>query len=364
MIDIHCHLLPAVDDGAKSWEITLEMCRMAEADGVTHIVATPHANYEYAYDRASHLALLDELRLRVPGMSFSLGCDFHLSYENIEDAMQHPERYAIGDTRYLLVELSEYSAFNVAQTLYELQTVGLVPILTHPERNPLILGKPDLLHEYADVGCLFQITANSLTGFWGKPSQKMCEEMLRNKMVHFIASDAHGIKSRPPILSAARDAAARIIGAEAAEKLVDANPAAVVANQVTEQIAAAVNFSGQCHDRHLRVPAVSDASSSAPNRLYRRQNSTFRRHLSRFPDREHIPHKIIHPYRSIFSIGNINNLTSRSVQSSFCNPHNFLKSTGTLLSTFLSSDTALSQCCRILKHPILSLPHPVYLLGS
>src|SRR5208282_6298550 len=183
--------------------------------------------YEYAYDRASHLALLEELRQRVPGMSFSLGCDFHLSYENIEDAKQHPERFAIGDTRYLLVELSEYSAFNVPQMLYELQTAGLVPILTHPERNPLILAKPGLLQEFAAVGCLMQITANSLTGFWGKPSQKMCEEMLRNKMVHFIASDAHGIKSRPPIMSAARDAAARIIGSAEAEKLVDANPAAV-----------------------------------------------------------------------------------------------------------------------------------------
>ena len=109
---------------------------------MTHIVATPHANYEYRYDRASHLALLEELRSRVPGMSFSLGCDFHLSYENIGDAMDHPERYAIGDTRYLLVELSEYSTFNVAQTLFQLQTAGLVPIITHPERNPVILGDP------------------------------------------------------------------------------------------------------------------------------------------------------------------------------------------------------------------------------
>ena len=168
MIDIHCHLLPAVDDGAKSWEVTLEMCRLAEQDGVTHIVATPHANYEYSYDRAAHLGLLEELRARAPELSFSLGCDFHLSYENIEDAMAHPERYTIGDTRYLLVELSEYSAFNVAQTLFELQTAGLMPILTHPERNPVILGNPELLNGFADVGCLFQITANSLTGFWGK----------------------------------------------------------------------------------------------------------------------------------------------------------------------------------------------------
>jgi protein-tyrosine phosphatase len=235
MIDIHCHLLPGIDDGASSWEITLEMCRLAQQDGVTHIVATPHSNYEYRYDRAAHLALLDELRSRVSGMSFSLGCDFHLSYENIEDAMHHPERYTIGETRYLLVELSEYSIFNVAQMLYQLQTAGLLPILTHPERNPMVLNRPDLLQELAAAGCLFQITANSLTGDWGKPAQQFCVEMLRNKMVHFIASDAHGIKNRTPILSQARNAAAKIIGAAEAEKLVSANPSAVVSGQLIDR---------------------------------------------------------------------------------------------------------------------------------
>jgi protein-tyrosine phosphatase len=236
MIDIHCHLLPAVDDGSQSWETTLEMCRIAEQDGVTHIVATPHANYEYQYDRDLHLERLEELRTRAPKLTFSLGCDFHLSYENIEDAMRHRERYAIGDTRYQLVELSEYSAFNASQTMHLLQTAGLIPILTHPERNPVILGNPDLLNRFADVGCLFQITANSLTGFWGKPKQQFCEQMLKKNMVHFIASDAHGVKNRTPILSAARDAAAKIVGAAAAEKLVCGNPQAVVSNQAVEQI--------------------------------------------------------------------------------------------------------------------------------
>ncbi len=230
MIDIHCHLLPCVDDGARSWDTTLEMCSLAVQDGVTHIVATPHANYEYRYDRARHLALLDELRSREPRLNFSLGCDFHLSYENIKDALEHPERYAIGDTRYLLVELSEYSAFNVAQTLYRLQTVGLMPIVTHPERNPAILSNPSLIDVFSDAGCLFQITANSLTGFWGRTSQKMCQAMLTKKLVHFIASDAHGTRNRPPLLSAARDAAAKIISADAAAKLVDANPAALLKN--------------------------------------------------------------------------------------------------------------------------------------
>ena len=236
MIDIHCHLLPAVDDGSQSWETTLEMCRLAELDGVTHIVATPHANYEYRYDRVEHLDRLEELRTRAPKLTFSLGCDFHLSYENIEDAMDHPERYTIGDSRYLLVELSEYSAFNATQTIHQLHTAGLMPILTHPERNPVILGNPDLLNKFADVGCLFQITANSLTGFWGKTKQKFCEQMLKKKMVHFIASDAHGTRNRPPMLSFARDAAAKIIGATAAEKLVNGNPQAVLCDQATELI--------------------------------------------------------------------------------------------------------------------------------
>lgn len=235
MIDIHCHLLPCVDDGAKSWDVTLEMCRLAQQDGVAHIVVTPHANYKYRYDRGLHQALLDELRSRAPGLTFSLGCDFNLSYENIEDAMVHPERYAIADTRYMLVELSEFSAFNVPQTLYQLQTAGLVPIVTHPERNPVVLANPGLLTEFADVGCLFQITANSLTGSWGKASKKTCETMLKNNMVHFIASDAHGVKNRPPILSAARDAAAKIVGLTAAEKLVVGNPIAVLSNQDTLQ---------------------------------------------------------------------------------------------------------------------------------
>ncbi len=234
MIDIHCHILPGIDDGARNWETTLEMCRLAQQDGVTHIVATPHANYEYRYDRAAHLALLDELRARVPELGFSLGCDFHLSYDNVEDARQHPERYVIGETHYLLVELSEYSTFNVARTLYELRSAGLMPILTHPERNPLIVDKPELLDEFARAGCLFQITGNSLTGFWGKRAQQFCMEMLRKKMVHFIASDGHGVKNRTPVLSQARDAAARIVGAAEAEKLVVANPGAVVNGQLLD----------------------------------------------------------------------------------------------------------------------------------
>ncbi len=239
MIDIHCHLLPATDDGAKNWDVTLEMCRMAAADGTTHIVATPHANHEYRYDRGAHLALLNEVRARIADagihLALTLGCDFHFSFENIEDAIAHPDRYVIGDTRYMLIELSDFSIYHVEHSIFKLRSAGLEPILTHPERNLELLKKPELVRNYVDAGALVQLTANSLTGFWGKPSQKMCESLLHQGLVHFLASDAHGLKGRPPLLSPARTAAARIIGDAAATRLVEDNPAAILANQPLPQ---------------------------------------------------------------------------------------------------------------------------------
>ena len=110
MIDIHSHLLPEVDDGPKNWEIAVEMCRLATADGITHMVATPHANDRYAYDRpylSSLLAHLQQLVGDVPQLT--LGCDFHLSYDNLQNALDHPHAFTIGDSRYMLVELSNYS---------------------------------------------------------------------------------------------------------------------------------------------------------------------------------------------------------------------------------------------------------------
>ena len=109
MFDIHCHILPEVDDGPKSWDIAVEMCRMAVADGITHAVATPHANNRYSYDRNYLKDLLAQLQARVgTSPQLSLGCDFHLSFENLERVLEQPHLYTIGETNYLLVELSNY----------------------------------------------------------------------------------------------------------------------------------------------------------------------------------------------------------------------------------------------------------------
>jgi protein-tyrosine phosphatase len=230
VIDIHCHLLPEVDDGPKSWDVAVEMCRMAVADGITHAVATPHANDRYAYDRVYLSGLLSQLGERVgPGLDLTLGCDFHLSFENLERVLDQPHIYTIGETNYLLVELSNFSVpTRLSECFTRLADRGLMPILTHPERNPILQQTPQRILEWAEQGCLMQITASALTGFWGERPEIVARWLLDRFAVHIVASDAHDTKRRIPNLSAARVVAEKIVGAEYADALVEGNPRAIV----------------------------------------------------------------------------------------------------------------------------------------
>jgi len=235
MIDLHCHILPSVDDGSDSLETSVEMCRIAYRDGITHVVATPHANFEYRYDREAHRLRLEELQRQVPELHLLLGCDLQLSFENFTDALENPGRYTIGNTRYLLVELSEYGVPRATlDALYRLHQAGLITIVTHPERNPMLSRRFELLREMVGMGSILQITANSLTGFWGQEARRSAEKMLKSGLVGIIASDAHSPSGRTPVLSWARDAAAGMIGAQAAGRLVEDYPAMVLADKPIE----------------------------------------------------------------------------------------------------------------------------------
>jgi protein-tyrosine phosphatase len=230
VIDIHCHILPEVDDGPKSWDVALEMCRMAVADGITHIVATPHANDRYVYDRAYLSGLLDQLREKFgPSLQFSLGCDFHLSFENLERVLERPHNYTIGDTNYLLIELSNYSVpTQLSECFTRLADCNLTPILTHPERNPILQQTPKRILEWAEQGCLIQVTSSALTGFWGERPEMIARWLLDRSAVHILSSDAHETKRRVPNLSAGRAIAAKLVGADYATALVEGNPGAIV----------------------------------------------------------------------------------------------------------------------------------------
>jgi len=232
MIDIHCHLLPGVDDGPKTWETTLEMCRMAQQDGVRQIVATPHANHTFPYSREEHEASLQQLRNQFSGLEFVMGCDFHCSYENVQDAIQNPQRYSIGDTRYLLLEFNDFaSARQMTDTMAVLAGSGFRCIITHPERMALAAENGDFARALVDAGGLVQITANSLTGFWGPRVQKISERVLKAGLVSIIASDAHETKRRVPILSEAWRVAAKLVGQEYANELVAGNAEAILRNR-------------------------------------------------------------------------------------------------------------------------------------
>jgi protein-tyrosine phosphatase len=230
MVDIHSHILPCVDDGAKSWEMAVEMCRMAAADGITHMVATPHSNDEFRYDRSAHEATLAQLREKIGGaLELSLGCDFHMSFDNIVALRKDPTQFCIGKTNYLLVEFSDFGVSRqVLTTLEEFLDFGLVPIVTHPERNPMFQAKPELVVQMAALGCVVQVTANSFTGFWGNGPRKTADWLLKKSAVHVLASDAHDLKRRTPVLSGGRDAVAVLAGNEVANLLVSGNPEAIV----------------------------------------------------------------------------------------------------------------------------------------
>ena len=233
MIDLHCHILPLIDDGASSWEIAGQMCRAAVADGITHTVATPHANSQFAYDRQVFLQRLEELRQLCSGeLKLSLGCDFHLSYENLELLFADPGNFLIEGTRYLLIEFNDYGLPpRFDHLLFRMRAEAqIVPILTHPERHPLLQRHPEMVSPWIEAGCLVQITANSLTGHWGHKAKEVAVWLLQKQLVHIIATDAHDLVHRPPVLSAARDFVSTKFGKDVASALVESNPRTVVEN--------------------------------------------------------------------------------------------------------------------------------------
>jgi protein-tyrosine phosphatase len=233
VIDIHCHILAEVDDGPRSWEVAEEMCHMAAADGIEHIVATPHANHRYPYDREFLAHVLDYLRQRVGEIPrLSLGCDFHLSYENLKDVMVCPDRYIIEGGNYLLAELSNYSVpAQIEEHFSRLLTKGITPVITHPERNPILQKTPQRMLQWVELGCVIQVTGSALTGRWGETAWRTAQWLLQRNAVHVLATDAHDTKNRPPVLSTARQAAAEISGEEVARALVEDNPRAIVSGQ-------------------------------------------------------------------------------------------------------------------------------------
>ena len=232
MIDIHSHILPQLDDGARTLEESLEMARLAAEDGIQQMVCTPHmfnglsGNPEPA-EILDRVGALQEAIGR-EGLRLLPGNEVHFTHELVGNACSGRVT-KLNRLNYMLVEFPAHSVPPGAGALFqELQANGVRPILVHPERNVQIQTRRSIVADLVLQGVYVQITAMSITGEFGTAARNCAESLLRHNCVHFIATDTHRAERRPPVLSRGREAAAEIVGASIARKLVYDNPLAVV----------------------------------------------------------------------------------------------------------------------------------------
>ncbi|MBI5100270.1 MAG: hypothetical protein HZB33_00310 [Nitrospirae bacterium] len=233
MIDIHCHILPGLDDGPAESDISVAMARMAMTDGITRIVATPHYRHGISPSVADIAGAVEIFRHRLKehhiAVSVIPGADIHLTFELLRelDAQTLP---SINNGSYFLLELPDMLPPNIDAIIFKARARGYVPVITHPERNYSLLMSAEKLRSLRDAGAMFQITAMSISGGFGAHIQGYAHMMLRKGYVDFVATDAHNTDVRPPILSEALRQVRALLGDAAANSIFFKNPEAVLEN--------------------------------------------------------------------------------------------------------------------------------------
>lgn len=237
MLDLHFHCLPAVDDGADTLEEALAMCRLAFADGCTEVVATPHQGHSrWPNTEPGDLEpLVEALRRELDGRpEVHLGGEIRIGSELLA-VLDDPRRAGfvpLAGSRYLLLEFPRGGPVTRPEELvHELKVQGWRPIVAHPEFYSELTDDHELVERLVAAGAAFQVTAMSLTGDFGRRARTAATSLLDAGLVHFVASDAHGVDRRPPGLSAARRWIAARHGEQVARRLTRDNPLAVVRDQ-------------------------------------------------------------------------------------------------------------------------------------
>ncbi len=235
MIDLHCHILPGIDDGAPSLEVALAMARAAVNDGIQTIACTPHIYpglYENSQDIISAAIAEFEQVLReqnIP-LALTIGADTHLAPDLLQ-GIQSGRIPTLGHSRFLLLEPPHHVAPpRFEESVFQLLSAGIVPVITHPERLTWIETHYSKMASLVNAGAWMQITSGSLTGRFGRRPKYWAERMVDERLVHILATDSHHINKRPPFLAEGREAAALRCGSAEAFNMVDVRPRAILAD--------------------------------------------------------------------------------------------------------------------------------------
>jgi protein-tyrosine phosphatase len=239
MIDLHCHLLPGVDDGPDTLEEAVALCRHAVAAGITHSIVTPHVHPgRYENNAASISTAVTALRhaLQQDGVPLQLGYsgEVRISPEILPMVMagQIPFHGTWNGQRVLLLEFPHSHILPGSDKLVRwLLQRNIMPMIAHPERNKDVMRDISRLYEFVQMGCLMQVTAGSLAGRFGEVAEQRAKEIVSEGWATVLASDAHNVKARPPELADGVAVASALLGEEAALRLVSSNPWKIVAAQ-------------------------------------------------------------------------------------------------------------------------------------
>lgn len=233
MIDLHCHILPEIDDGSKDLDTSLKMLDIANANETQAIVATPHViegKWLPAWEKIINECKLLEAEAGKNGLNIPVypGAEVAVHWDILEIATE-PGPYCINGGRYMLVELPAMDLPGFTEDFFfTLQTRGITPVLAHPERHPVVSKRPELLAEWIARGILVQVNGASITGKMGETAMRAAEQFLISNMVHCIGSDAHSARHRNPSLTSTVERLHEIVGREVTHRLLVENPNKVV----------------------------------------------------------------------------------------------------------------------------------------
>ena len=242
MIDLHCHLLPGIDDGAPDDATSIEMARIAAADGIRTTACTPHIYPGLFENDGTDIALrianlqraLDEAGI---ALELTIGADAHLSPELLRRLGDTTAPTLAGSRYFLLEPPHTVAPPRFADAVLDFVSAGFIPVITHPERLMWIEQHYAVFAGLVDGGAWMQVTAGSLTGRFGRNAQYFGRKMLDDGLVHILATDAHGTQHRAPLLAEGRRAAEELVGTEEAAQLVCSRPQAILDNHPPETVA-------------------------------------------------------------------------------------------------------------------------------